>query len=87
MAWEGKKYKLDKADGFDEYMKALGKLIHLSWIPDFPNEKYENCETRDGNEISINFWENASPSRPGLSRLGSWAYQAFIPSPNGQIPR
>lgn len=44
MAWEGKKYKLDKADGFDEYMKALGKLKHLRWRPDFPHEKFENCE-------------------------------------------
>lgn len=26
MAWEGKKYKLDKSEGFEEYMKALGEL-------------------------------------------------------------
>jgi len=25
-AWEGKKYKLEKSDNFDEYMKALGKI-------------------------------------------------------------
>lgn len=25
MAWEGRKYKLDKSEGFDEYMKALGE--------------------------------------------------------------
>lgn len=25
MAWEGKKYKLDRQDNFEEYMKALGK--------------------------------------------------------------
>lgn len=24
--WEGKKYKMDKSEGFDDYMKALGKL-------------------------------------------------------------
>jgi hypothetical protein len=28
MAWEGKKYKLDKQENFEEYMKALGEL-HL----------------------------------------------------------
>lgn len=27
MAWEGKKYKLDKQENFEEYMKALGELI------------------------------------------------------------
>jgi hypothetical protein len=26
MAWEGKKYKLDKQENFEEYMKALGEL-------------------------------------------------------------
>lgn len=26
-SWEGKKYKLDKSENFDEYMKALGKYI------------------------------------------------------------
>lgn len=25
MAWQGRKYKLDKEEGFDAYMKALGK--------------------------------------------------------------
>ena len=25
MAWEGKKYKLDRQENFEEYMKALGK--------------------------------------------------------------
>jgi hypothetical protein len=25
--WEGKKYKLDKSENFDEYMKALGKFF------------------------------------------------------------
>ena len=24
--WEGKKYKLDKSENFDEYMKVLGKF-------------------------------------------------------------
>lgn len=24
--WAGKKYKMDKSEGFDEYMKALGKF-------------------------------------------------------------
>lgn len=23
--WEGKKYKMEKSEGFDDYMKALGK--------------------------------------------------------------
>lgn len=27
MSWEGKKYKLDKQENFEEYMKALGKHI------------------------------------------------------------
>ena len=26
MAWEGRKFKHDKSENFDEYMKALGKL-------------------------------------------------------------
>lgn len=26
MAWEGRKYKLDKQENFEEYMKALGEL-------------------------------------------------------------
>lgn len=26
MAWEGRKYKLDKSENFEEYMKALGEL-------------------------------------------------------------
>lgn len=26
MAWEGKKYKHDHSDGFDDYMKAIGML-------------------------------------------------------------
>ena len=30
MAWEGRKYKLDKSEQFDEYMKALGKLLNLN---------------------------------------------------------
>lgn len=51
MAWEGKKYKLDKADGFDEYMKALGKLKHLSRRTHFPHGNFKNFETRDGKEI------------------------------------
>lgn len=24
--WEGKKYKMDKSENFDEYMKALGEF-------------------------------------------------------------
>lgn len=27
--WEGKKYKLDKSENFDEYMKELGKFMSL----------------------------------------------------------
>lgn len=38
MEWVGKKYKLDKSEGFEDYMKALGKGIisisHLSSIND-----------------------------------------------------
>lgn len=26
MAWEGRKYKHEKSENFDEYMKALGEL-------------------------------------------------------------
>lgn len=25
--WEGKKYKLEKSENFDEYMKALGEIL------------------------------------------------------------
>lgn len=25
--YEGKKYKMDKSEGFDDYMKALGKFF------------------------------------------------------------
>lgn len=25
--YEGKKYKMDKSEGFDDYMKALGKFL------------------------------------------------------------
>lgn len=27
MAWEGRKYKLDRSENFEEYMKALGEFI------------------------------------------------------------
>lgn len=27
--WEGKKYKMDKSENFDEYMKALGEFKHF----------------------------------------------------------
>lgn len=26
-AWVGKKYKMEKSEGFDDYMKALGEYI------------------------------------------------------------
>lgn len=32
MAWEGRKYKLDKSEQFDEYMKALGKFLSLNHL-------------------------------------------------------
>lgn len=28
MAWEGRKYKHDKSENFDEYMKALGNYSY-----------------------------------------------------------
>lgn len=37
-SWEGKKYKLDKSENFDEYMKALGELLC----------DFKNCAIRYG---------------------------------------
>lgn len=32
--WEGKKYKMDKSENFDEYMKALGKCFFFLFLLD-----------------------------------------------------
>lgn len=29
--WEGKKYKNTETEGFDDFMKALGKFVNLSF--------------------------------------------------------
>lgn len=30
--WEGKKYKMESSENFDEYMKALGKFLFKIYI-------------------------------------------------------
>lgn len=30
--WEGKKYKMEKSENFDEYMKALGEINFVQFV-------------------------------------------------------
>lgn len=43
--WEGKKYKLDKSENFDEYMKELGEWPHI----------FKNVITQDRSFFFQNF--------------------------------
>lgn len=55
MAWEGRKYKLDKSEGFDEYMKALGKCqtIQLD-TPNYRNS-YHNSRNVHARHVIYRF--------------------------------
>ncbi|CAD7093318.1 unnamed protein product [Hermetia illucens] len=51
MAWEGKKYKLDKSENFDEYMKALGVGLVLRKMGNTVSPTVEL--TKDGDEYTL----------------------------------
>uniref|UniRef100_A0A1Q3F8S3 Fatty acid-binding protein, muscle n=1 Tax=Culex tarsalis TaxID=7177 RepID=A0A1Q3F8S3_CULTA len=51
-AWVGKKYKMDKSEGFDEYMKALGVGMVLRKLGNSINPTVELV--KEGDEYTFN---------------------------------
>nr|Q17017.2 RecName: Full=Probable fatty acid-binding protein [Anopheles gambiae] len=67
--WEGKKYKMEKSEGFDDYMKALGVGMVLRKLGNSISPTVELV--KNGDEYTFN---TLSPSRTRRSS-SSWAME------------